>query len=365
MNTIYIVALEPLDTRYTGQWFQAIPEVLTEEIQQRKIADKLRVQQIAGTIVENASTTEGAFLNFADTNIWKSEQSQKIAEKFKNGDVKAGDKFLVTDAWNPVIIQIAYMSQLLDIPVEIHSLWHAGSYDKHDFLGRKIKDKRWTYNFERSLFEASTHNYFATEFHANMFQQVLYEGQFGFDWNRVVISGQPHNLLASQLENYTGYEKEDIVLFPHRIAPEKQPEIFKDLATHIPEAKFIVCQETKLSKHEYHSLLAKSKIVFSANLQETLGISTAIEAPIVDAIPLVPDRLSYSEIFSGFPRMLYDSNWTIDWDHYLVSRVRLIDKIRYTLTNYEDIRKDLEEYRTTRWAKYGNAGPMIDNLVRV
>ncbi len=26
------------------------------------------------------------------------------------------------------------MSELLDIPVEIHSIWHAGSYDANDFF---------------------------------------------------------------------------------------------------------------------------------------------------------------------------------------------------------------------------------------
>ena len=35
--------------------------------------------------------------------------------------------------------------------------------------------------------------------------------------------------------------------------------------------------------------------MFSANLQETLGISW-YEGVLVDTIPMVPDRLSYSEM---------------------------------------------------------------------
>jgi hypothetical protein len=69
----------------------------------------------------------------------------------------------------------------------------------------------------------------------------------------------------------------------------------------------VVCQDQQLSKDEYHTLLGQSKIVFSANLQETLGIS-CYEGTLVDAIPMVPDRLSYSELYhEGFK---YPSEWT-------------------------------------------------------
>ena len=102
--------------------------------------------------------------------------------------------------------------------------------------------------------------------------------------------------IESDLAPYKGMEKEDIILFPHRLAPEKQPEVFDYLAEQMPEYKFIKCQELNLSKEEYHNLLGKAKMVFSANLQETLGISV-YEGLVVGAIPLVPDRLSYSEMW--------------------------------------------------------------------
>jgi hypothetical protein len=56
---------------------------------------------------------------------------------------------------------------------------------------------------------------------------------------------------------------------------------------------------SKLTKEEYHTLLGESKMVFSANLQETLGIS-CYEGAVVGAIPLVPDRLSYTEMYDGY-----------------------------------------------------------------
>ena len=109
--------------------------------------------------------------------------------------------------------------------------------------------------------------------------------------------GWPMEYIESDLAPYKGMEKEDIILFPHRLAPEKQPEVFDYLAEQMPEYKFIKCQELNLSKRDYHKLLGKAKMVFSANLQETLGISV-YEGLVVGAIPLVPDRLSYTEMWS-------------------------------------------------------------------
>ena len=54
--------------------------------------------------------------------------------------------------------------------------------------------------------------------------------------------------------------------------------------------------------------LGESKIVFSANLQETLGISV-YEGALVGAFPLMPNRLSYTEMWPE--GALYPSNWTL------------------------------------------------------
>ena len=79
--------------------------------------------------------------------------------------------------------------------------------------------------------------------------------------------------------------RKKILFFSHRIAPEKQVDIFKDLADSLPEYDFIVwSQEQTLTKDEYHNLLGKAKIVFSANTQETLGIS-CYEGALVGATP--------------------------------------------------------------------------------
>ena len=330
MSRIFLVDLEAVETRYTGQWKSHVPALL------RKAGHD--VQVLSGpTDIPNA-TTPGAFLNFGGTNIYKSAQVEQMGRLFCNGAIHSGDHFIFTDAWHPGIINLKYMSELLQIPVTIHALWHAGSYDPQDFLGRLIGDAPWVRHAEKSFFAAIDHNYFASQFHIDLFchnlldetledtvQEFIKEG-------KIVRSGWPMEYMQDTLLMYKNMPKRDLILFPHRIAPEKQVEIFRDLKHYLPQYEFVVCQDQQLTKNEYHNLLGEAKLVFSANLQETLGISW-YEGALVDAIPMVPDRLSYSEM--GFDTFKYPSEWTESYEAYTVHRPEVCNKIIQYMNNYE------------------------------
>ena len=103
--TIYIVDIEAVDTRYTKQWKEYLPKQLQRATNEAVIV-------ISGGETPQA-TTPGAFLNFGGTNVYKSNQLKKIGEMFCNGTVHNGDYFLYTDAWNPTVIQLRYMAELL------------------------------------------------------------------------------------------------------------------------------------------------------------------------------------------------------------------------------------------------------------
>ena len=325
-KTIYIVDLEAVESRYTGEWKTHIPTLIRESV------DDAEVVVIEGPTDIPEATTPGAFLNFGGTNVYKSDQMSQIARLFCEGKVKEGDHFIYTDAWNPTIIQLKYMSQLLNIPVKIHGFWHAGNYDPNDFLGRLIKDK-WVKTFEKSLSEAIDYNWFASDDHLRMFRD-----NFGYDNVQCFRTGWPMEYLKDKLK--PNRKKEDIILFPHRIAPEKQVEIFKELAKIIPEYKFIICQEDKLSKKQYHDLLERSKMVFSANLQETLGIS-CYEAACAGSIPLVPDRLSYTEMYDR--TFTYPSDWTESMDAFQQRKHALVSHIRYMMNRHDQFESQIAE----------------------
>ena len=332
--TIHIVDIEAVDTRYTKQWKDYLPKQL-----QRATNENVKV--ISGGEVPQA-TTPGAFLNFAGTNNYKSQQMLEISRLFANGEVKDNDYFLYTDAWNPTVIQLRYMSELLGIDISIGGLWHAGSYDPQDFLGRLIGDKPWVRHAEMSMFECYDDNFFASDFHIDMFTDVFDE-DYAIDWDSIKRVGWPMEYLKNSLDSYKGMQKRDLILFPHRVAPEKQVDIFRDLKERLPQYEFVVCQEQELSKNEYHNLLGEAKLVFSANLQETLGISW-YEGALVDAIPMVPDRLSYSEM--ALPEFKYPSDWTENFDAYLHNRDKVVAQIVNYMENYEDLLVSLDKQRT-------------------
>jgi len=291
--SIYLVDLEAVETRYTGEWKTHLPALL------RKAGHNVNV--ISGPTDIPSATTPGAFLNFGGTNIYKASPT--------------------------------------------HGLWHAGSYDPQDFLGRLVGDKPWVRNAEKSFYHAFDHNYFATDFHIHMFyknliqadpdrRQTMYKTVIEdtvFN-NKVVRTGWPMEYMEDTLSMYKGMEKRDLILFPHRIAPEKQVEIFRDLKEHLPQYEFVICQEQQLTKREYHNLLGEAKLVFSANLQETLGISW-YEGAIVDAIPMVPDRLSYSEM--AMDVFKYPSEWTESWNSYNKYRPDVCREIVTHMENYK------------------------------
>lgn len=365
--TIWIFSLEPIESRYTCEWHKYFPQLLESELEQQ-----YRIVQIDG-VQKNTELTPGAFLNFSDTNYWKSSQLCKFLDFHNRGETSNNDHVIFTDGWNPTVIQLKYMKELLGFNWKLHGLWHAGSYDSADFLGRLIGNAPWVRHAEKSFFSAFDHNYFATNFHIEIFvRNLLNDGLTENPWldediedavtgkhSSIVRTGWPMEYMTNILLSYKNTPKRDLILFPHRIAPEKQVEIFKDLAEQLPQYEFVVCQEQQLTKQEYHKLLAQSKIVFSANLQETLGIS-CYEGALVDSIPMVPDRLSYSEMYyEGFK---YPSDWTINWGRYLQHRQKLCHHIIVTMTHYEKRLPQLHKQTQDLADRFFSCQPLIDNL---
>ena len=363
MANVFLVDLEAVDSRYTGQWKTHVPKLLTDAGH--------NVTIIEGPADIPNATTPGAFLNFGGTNIYKARQVEEFSRLFTRGKVASGDHFIFTDAWHPGIINLKYMSELLGIKVSIHALWHAGSYDPQDFLGRLIGDAPWVRHTEHAFFDAIDHNYFATDFHIDMFCENLLgmdpenkgQEQMRAFWKhnkKIVRTGWPMEYMNSTLNLYKNMTKRNLILFPHRIAPEKQVDIFRDLALAMPNYEFVVCQDQQLTKNEYHNLLGEAKMVFSANLQETLGIS-CYEGAVVDAIPFVPDRLSYSEMYTG--KFLYPSEWSESWKSYKENKQSLIDVISWFIENYESNIHLIKAQSNRLTEKFFSADNILENIV--
>jgi hypothetical protein len=106
-------------------------------------------------------------------------------------------------------------------------------------------------------------------------------------------------------------------------------------------------------------LLGEAKKVFSANLQETLGIS-CYEGAIVDAIPMVPDRLSYTEMY--FDSFKYPSKWTESFDAYTVYRPDLCRAIIEHMDNYTTRLPMLKKQTAELTKEFFSANKLLENI---
>jgi hypothetical protein len=208
------------------------------------------------------------------------------------------------------------------------------------------------------MYECYDDNFFASEFHIDLFTDTMMDS-YNVDMDKAIRVGWPMEYLKDSLTQYKGMEKRDLILFPHRVAPEKQVEIFRDLAQLLPQYDFVVCQDQELTKNEYHNLLGEAKMVFSANLQETLGISW-YEGALVDAIPMMPDRLSYSEM--ALPEFLYPSEWTENYDAYLYHRDKVVAQIVNYMDNYTDLQVSLEKQRIKLNKEFFSGAALYDTI---
>lgn len=332
MNTIWIVPIEPLSNRYTTIWYDDIPKILQAEI--AEAGTDFVVRTIDGEAVED-QTTAGAFLDFAQTNVYKGSQAVAISKLFSTGQVQSGDRFLVTDAWNFVITPIIYMSELLDIDVDIHGIWCAGAHDPTDILGMKV-GKKWSFNQERAWFYACSKNYFATEFHKDMFLKNLDIPEC--DHHLAEKSAHPSIHLQERCAaNQHNLDRDNTIVFTHRLNSDKQPEIFRDLVKHLPTHwNHVITQEENLSKEDYFAMLGKAKIVFSCSLHENFGYGQ-LEGTMSGALPAVPDRACYSEIYQD--PFVYPSEWTESFDKYIEHKDQLVAYLVNMMDNYQNIRE--------------------------
>ncbi|WP_300035759.1 hypothetical protein [uncultured Roseobacter sp.] len=300
MPRLWLFDIEPHEQRYTGEWQKTLPQQLHAAMYLK--GQKAWSLEVVSGHQTSGKTSIGGFLDFAETNAYKAAQVSEFVAMVQSGTVRDSDRVLFADAWHPGVIQCRYIADLLDIDLSIDVMWHAGSYDPWDQLGQKVSNKAWSYAFEKAVFQASDTNYFATKFHWEMFHDALRPDQP----ERAKTVGWPMEYLCPLLEPLAGSTEKDTILFPHRLASEKMPKALEILRDHLPQYRIVFAQEQALTKQQYHQELARALVVFSASLQETLGIGT-FEGLLAGAVPIVPNRLSYTEIYGD---RAYPSEWS-------------------------------------------------------
>ena len=241
MPKIINVPIEPLEERYSQQWHRWFPSELTE----------LGVPFINIDTVQPMSLTirRGSFLDVIGTNYYKAAQLQQIMVLFEQGQILDGDVFLLHDIWFPGIEMLAYIRDALDIDFCIAGIAHAGTWDPHDFLTQKHM-AIWAEDLENSWLESVDYILVNSHFHKNL----LIENR-KVDISKIFVVGYPFKPEEFVIPNC---KKENIVVFPHRLDPEKQPELFdkiqKSLQPFFPDWQFIKTKDVWTDKKAYYEL---------------------------------------------------------------------------------------------------------------
>jgi len=328
---IYIINIEPLDNRYTKQWHTFIPEKI------KQLLPHLEVVNIDGDNTGYDKPSVGSFFDFSATMTYKNSQAHMISKLFSDNQVKPNDIFFFTDAWNPSVHTVRYISELNNIPVKVFGIWHAGWYDKTDILGYTIKNTNWVKNLELSMYNAYDMNFFGTGHHVDVFKN-----EHQVDKAKAMIVGYPLDYLKNIPTDYN--KKVDMIVFPHRLNDDKAPYVFDHISEILGKLNDnIVCvktQEHNLNKREYYELIGKAKIVFSANKHENLGIST-YECMRTGCVPVVPDKLSYRDIYPIKYHYSCNDNMYTDLDSWYNIAVKMLGIIEnYDIGTYNTVLQD-------------------------
>jgi glycosyltransferase involved in cell wall biosynthesis len=321
--------IEPLVERYTEWWLDYIPE---------KLKSNFEIEVIEGEKLTYKVET-GTVLDAAGTNFYKTVQLRKICQKFYNKEIAPNSVFLICDIWFPGIEMIRYMANMYNIPVFIYGVWHAGSITMNDFAQ---KMHSWSKDFEVGFLNMCDGVFVGSEYSKqSIVNRLLYdmsEETASRIEKKIICCGMPLDFLS--LQQYVTEEKENIVVFPHRPDPEKNPEVFVQLVDNLSitlndfdKYKFIFCTSREkyqsssafiqlgivnlknrypnveilenLSKAEYYSLLGKSKLMVSTTSEENFGYCV-VEAMALGCPVILPNMFSHPELVENDVNYLYD-----------------------------------------------------------
>lgn len=291
---VWLLPIEPFEERYTSDWHRWWPTELRE--------CGLQVEVVDGHS-DAGERTAGEWLDPVATWRWKGEQVARLAERWS--EVKDGDVVLSLDGWGPATTAALYMRATTGKKVKVVIYLHAGAFDPHDYLSR-VGCADWALHVERGWVHGADLILVGSEHAADLIRRHLWAGA------RVAVVGVPIHRSELEAHAVPWNERRRLVVFPHRIAPEKGIDEWTELQAAYRKARpadtmveFVRSRDVYTDKASLYDLLGKARVVVSFAKQETFGIVMQ-EGVALGAHPLVPRRLSYPEVMRGAGR-LFDS----------------------------------------------------------
>lgn len=330
MGKLIFVPIEPLKERYSAQWLEWFKKDFNKSKIDYYIIGDTRLRKIK----------KGEFLDIFDTNTYKLNQMSKIIKLVKNGF--SGTIFFM-DLWFPSLECLAYIRSCSKKQIRIEGILHAGTWDSNDYLTRRGCGN-WAKDLEKSWLKLIDKVYVATEYHKKL---IIKSNSCPKNYNHKKI--QVVKFPCYTNKDLRKNKKQNIVVFPHRLAPEKRPELFEELERKYKkmfkntDVRFIKTKDVSKTKEQYYNLLSRSKIAVSFALQETFGIAM-LEALNLGCIPVCPNSISYKETMPSKYRTsrINDIEYLCRRINYLIKNYNIPKQSRYN-ESVKDIIKRIKK----------------------
>lgn len=326
MKTIYIIPIEPLEERYTGEWYRFLPSEFMSE--------GWNVVQIDGTPTTDAIET-GSFLDINSTIHYKAGQMQKISELFRKKQIKEGDVFFISDLEFWGIESLRMLSQINGVPIKIYGFLHAASYTKEDAFAVAADYQKYT---EIGWLKAVDGVFVGTHYHKRAVweRRIIpivgdtYEGARIAE--KIHVVGNP--LFMTAYDPYPTQKRNKIVI-TNRFDSEKRPDqsllVARLVKERLPDVEVVVTTsrptfrsnkqwlvdlarmyeregwltiKAGLTKQQYHDELRTAKVMISNSIEENFGYCIA-EAILFGVSPILCRGLSHDEMVQNDQRYLF------------------------------------------------------------
>lgn len=296
MRRLFVVPIEPLEERYSAQWLRWWKQY------NRSAFHSFEVIQILPELTQYRTIENGQFLDNIKTNRFKLEQLQQLIFRIQRKELRDGDIIWFHDGWFPGVETLAYIRDTMNIKFQMVAMFHAGTYDKWDYLSQS-NAAVWAAPMEtgwcRGVYDKVL---VATEFHKRL---LCRERKISTE--KVFVVPFPF-MLEKEHQNWECDTREQTIVFPHRLACEKGTNAlahFHHLLSEFNKEhgtlwRMVITKQCCRTKAEYYAVLKEATYALSFAKQETWGIAMQ-EATVGGCIPIVPSRLSYKEMY---PKLL-------------------------------------------------------------
>jgi glycosyltransferase involved in cell wall biosynthesis len=348
MTKLYYVPIEPLEERYTKQWYDNFPVDFRDA--------GYDVEVIDGTPLSN-HVGVGTFLDINSTIAYKNSQFIKIASLFHNGQVKDGSIFFFGDMEFWGLESLRLMADMNKVKIRIYAFLHAASYTIQDAFAiaepyQQYTEIGWAVACD-GIFVGS--QYHKDAFYSRRVAPLALTKQKNEIRNKIVVTGNP--LFSNEFPEFSSKKRNQIII-SNRFDWEKRPNLSLDFAIVLkrkhPDWKIIVTTSRKefksnkqwlvdyaraleeagvisvysgLTKYEYYKALAESKVMLSNSIEENFGYCIA-EALVYNTYPMLRNALSHPELVEDDPRLLFN-----DEDE-IVSKIERLMGSTFDVTKY-------------------------------